>query len=120
MSLRDGSSVPGAVRHTHPVFIIELTYTADLTEIDAHMGAHMTFLRRHYDAGRFVVSGRKIPREGGIIVATGNDRAEIEALVREDPFHHHGLADFRIIEFRASQCATDLPERLNESRSQKL
>jgi uncharacterized protein YciI len=102
------------------VFIIELTYTADLAEIDAHMGAHMKFLRKHYASGRFVFSGRKVPRDGGIIVATGSDREEVEAIAREDPFHQHGLVELRIVEFRASQCAADLPERLDESRSQRL
>lgn len=118
--IRDIASRRLELRHTHPVFIIELTYAADLTEIDAHMGAHMEFLRRHYDSGRFVFSGRKVPRDGGIIVATGSSREEVEELVRDDPFHRHGLAEFRVVEFRASQCAADLPERLHESRSQRL
>jgi uncharacterized protein YciI len=94
------------------MFVIELTYTADLTAIDAHMSAHVAFLNKHYAAGHFVVSGRKIPREGGIILAVGKDRAEIEAIVRDDPFHQHHLAEFRIIEFRASQRARDLPKRI--------
>jgi len=46
------------------MFVIELTYKADLTEIDAHMSAHVAFLNKHYAAGHFVVSGRKIPRDG--------------------------------------------------------
>ena len=92
--------------------MIELVYTADLAQIDAQMKAHVAFLRRHYQAGTFVVSGRKVPRDGGIIIATGHDRAAIEATMREDPFVAGGLADVRIIEFRASQKADDLPARL--------
>ena len=87
------------------MFIIELTYTAPLTEIDAHMTAHVKFLKKYYAAGNFVVSGRKNPRDGGIIVATGDSREQIEAIVREDPFVTHKLATFRVIEFRASQRA---------------
>ena len=94
------------------MFVIELKYVADLAEIDAHMAAHVAFLQKHYAAGTFVVSGRKIPRDGGIIIATGKSRREIEAIVKEDPFHSRGLADFRIIEFRASQRAADLPKRI--------
>jgi uncharacterized protein YciI len=90
------------------MFVIELTYKVDLTEIDAHMRAHMAFLNKHYAAGTFVVSGRKIPRDGGIIIATGKTRAELEAIVREDPFYSEGLADFRIIEFRPSQRAKNI------------
>ena len=87
------------------MFVIELTYKAALAEIDAHMAAHVIFLKKHYASGNFLVSGRKIPRDGGIILAVGESRQQIEAIVQEDPFHKHGLADFRIIEFRASQRA---------------
>jgi uncharacterized protein YciI len=94
------------------MFVIELVYKADLSEIDAHMRAHVAFLNKYYEAGNFVVSGRKIPRDGGIIVAIAESRADIEAIIREDPFHRHGLADFRVIEFRASQRAKDVPKRI--------
>jgi uncharacterized protein YciI len=94
------------------MFVIELMYKADLPAIDARMKAHVAFLDKHYAEGRFLVSGRKIPRDGGIILALGESRAEIEAIMREDPFCAHGLADFRVIEFRASQRADDMPKRI--------
>jgi uncharacterized protein YciI len=94
------------------VFVVELIYKADLAEIDARMRAHMTFLRKHYAAGTFLVSGRKIPRDGGIILALAKGRAELERVMQEDPFVKHGLADVRIIEFRASQRADDIPRRV--------
>src|SRR5688500_3943886 len=97
------------------MFVIELIYKADLAEIDAHMRPHVAFLKKHYDAGRFLVSGRKIPRDGGVILALGESRAEIEAIMREDPFCARGLADFRVIEFRASQRAEDMPKRITGS-----
>jgi uncharacterized protein YciI len=97
------------------MFVIELVYKASLEEIDAHMAAHVRFLKKYYAAGKFLVSGRKIPREGGIILAVGETREEIEAIAAEDPFHRHGLADFRIIEFRASQKADDIQKRIESS-----
>ena len=96
------------------MFVIELIYKADLAAIDAHMAAHVRFLKKYYASGNFLVSGRKIPRDGGIILAVGKGRREIEAIVKEDPFHAHGLADFRIIEFRASQRAEDIQERIEK------
>jgi uncharacterized protein YciI len=94
------------------MFIIELTYKADLAQIDAHMKAHVAFLRKYYASGHFLVSGRKIPRDGGIIVAVGRSRQEIEAIVEQDPFCRHGLVDWRVIEFRASQRADDIQSRI--------
>ena len=88
------------------MFVIELTYKVPLTEIDANMTAHVKFLKKHYAAGTFVMSGRKIPRDGG-------DRERMEAIIREDPFVSRGLADFRIIQFRASQRADDIQTRID-------
>ena len=90
------------------MFVIELLYKAPLAEIDAAMAAHVAFLKKHYASGHFLVSGRKIPRDGGIVIAAGSSREEIEAIVRADPFVTRGLADFRVIEFRASQKAKEL------------
>ena len=61
------------------MFVIELIYKADLAKIDAQMAAHMKFLKKYYAAGHFLVSGRKIPRDGGIILAAAASRKEIEA-----------------------------------------
>ena len=94
------------------MFVIELIYKADLAAIDAHMTAHVRFLKKHYASGHFLVSGRKIPRDGGIIIAVGKSRQEIEAILAEDPFVTHDLADVRIIEFRASQRADDIQQRI--------
>jgi uncharacterized protein YciI len=96
------------------MFVIELVYKADLKEIDAHMRPHMAYLKKHYAAGTFLVSGRKIPRDGGIILAAGKTRAEIEAIAGEDPFCKLGLAEARIIEFRASQRADDVGARIGK------
>ena len=53
------------------MFVIELIYKVGLEEIDAHMAAHVRFLKKYYASGNFLVSGRKIPRDGGIILAVG-------------------------------------------------
>ena len=98
------------------MFVIELIYKADLAAIDAQMRAHMAFLKKHYAAGTFVVSGRKIPRDGGVIIAAGKARAEIEAIVKDDPFVKLGLAEFRIIEFRASQRSDDIAARIDKEK----
>jgi len=94
------------------MFVIELIYKAPLVEIDAAMKEHVAFLNKHYAAGTFLISGRKIPRDGGVILAMAVSRAEIEAVMAEDPFCSRGLAEFRVIEFRASQRAPDLNLRL--------
>jgi len=61
------------------MFVIELTYKAGLAEIDRHMKAHVAFLNRHYASGRFVVSGRKIPREPARPRPVGANRPKLRA-----------------------------------------
>jgi uncharacterized protein YciI len=90
------------------VFVLLLTYVRPLAEVDALMREHMAWLNEHYAAGRFLVSGRRIPRTGGVIVARGDDRAEIEALAAGDPFVAGGVATCEVIQFRASQRAAAL------------
>ena len=97
------------------MFVIELNYKADLAEIDACMTEHVAFLNKYYASGNFLVSGRKVPRDGGIILAVASSRREIEAIVAEDPFFTRGLADFRVVEFRASQRANDIQQRIERS-----
>jgi len=95
------------------LFVVELIYKAPLTEIDAAMTAHVRFLKKFYASGSFLVSGRKIPRDGGVILAVGESREGIESIMREDPFCARGLADVRILQFRASQCAEDIQQRID-------
>lgn len=99
------------------MFVVELIYKADLEAIDAAMKAHVAFLERGYAAGHFLISGRKIPRDGGIILVAGLERAAVETLMHEDPFVSRGLAELRIIEFRASQRAKDIDDRLDREPS---
>ena len=95
------------------MFVIELTYIADLEHIDAAMRAHMRWLKAQYAAGHFLVSGRKVPRDGGIIIAVGKNREEVEAIAAQDPFVTGGLATARVIEFRASQRAESIDKLMD-------
>jgi uncharacterized protein YciI len=81
------------------MFIIALTYLKPATEIDALLGAHREYLREQYDNGIFLMSGRMVPRTGGIILATADSRADIEAVIELDPFNEAGAASYTITEF---------------------
>ena len=95
------------------MFIIELNYKVELEDIDAHMKEHVVYLNKYYKSKKFIVSGRKIPREGGIIIATASTKKEIEKIIKQDPFYKYKLADFRIIEFNTSQKANNINELIH-------
>jgi uncharacterized protein YciI len=84
------------------MFLILLSYERPLAEIDRRMAAHVAFLEECYRAGVFLASGRQVPRRGGVILAVSPSRADLEALMRHDPFVSEGLARCEIVEFRTS------------------
>lgn len=94
------------------MFIINLNYIVPLETLDAHMAAHVAFLRKYYTKNVFLASGRKVPRTGGIILALAESKDEVEKIISEDPFYIHRLAEFSITEFLTSQYHPDLKKLL--------
>lgn len=68
----------------------------------------MAYLRKHYQAGDFLVSGRRVPRTGGVILAKGDEPESVAAIVEEDPFVREGAATYEIVQFNPSQTAPGL------------
>lgn len=91
------------------MFVIVLTHLAPLEQIDAALPAHAAWLDEQYRAGRFIVSGRQHPRTGGVILADGCTRAEIEQAVAADPFAIAGLSSHTVIEFVPSRTSDRWP-----------
>jgi len=85
------------------LFIIDLHYIAPLEKLDEAMKDHVAFLDGHYEAGHFIVSGRKVPRTGGIILARAGSKVEVENWMHDDPFFSLGLSSFTVTEFLASK-----------------
>jgi len=71
------------------MFIISLNYTKELSEVDQHIEAHVAYLKQYYENGTFVISGKKEPRTGGVILANCKSRE----------FFQHDIAEYHIIEF---------------------
>jgi len=80
-------------------FVVSLNYVAALSAIDAAMRSHVAFLEKQRKAGVFIAWGRKVPRTGGIILACGERRSEIERIMRDDPFVARRLAEVEVVEF---------------------
>ncbi|MFD9727143.1 YciI family protein [Streptomyces sp. NPDC059072] len=90
------------------MFVMELSYTAPIEAVEELMDDHIAWLDGYYAAGVFLASGRKVPRDGGVILAGGVSRAEIEKIASEDPFTVSGVCAYRITEFIASKTSADL------------
>lgn len=81
------------------MFIVHLTYKTPLTEVDKYLQAHREFLDYHYKQGTLLASGPMKPRVGGIFIALGQDKQQLEAILKQDPYYLAEIADYEIIEF---------------------
>lgn len=90
------------------MYAIILRYKVPLTEIDKHVPAHRDWLREHYEAGHFLMSGPQNPRVGGMILAAAMERAALDAILATDPFRKADLYDCEVIEFSATMTAPQL------------
>lgn len=84
------------------MFVVVLDYIVDLIEIDNTLSEHASWLDEHYRSGLFLASGRREPRIGGVILATGSRHA-LESAVAGDPFAMRRLARHTVIEFHPSR-----------------
>ena len=76
------------------MFIIHVKYIKPLSEVDKYIADHAKFLDKQYANKKFIVSGRRNPRTGGIILASISDRKELENIVSQDPFFMHQIAEY--------------------------
>jgi uncharacterized protein YciI len=95
------------------MFIVSLTYQKPLEVVESYLSAHIAFLDSFYAKGIFIASGRKVPRTGGVILAHGVSRSELEEVLENDPFKSNGIAIYEITEFVPSRTAPDFRQLLN-------
>jgi uncharacterized protein YciI len=94
------------------MFVIILSYIKPIEVIDALRPAHLEFLDRYFAKNIFITSGRQNPLKGGVIMATGVSRSEIEQIITEDPFHTEKVATFEIIEFNPTKVSPNVKDLL--------
>ncbi|GHF46219.1 uncharacterized protein YciI [Amycolatopsis bartoniae] len=99
------------------MFVVLLTYTAPLEEVDYALPDYAKWLEKHFAAGEFLAAGRRDSREGCVILTRSMSRAKLEAILCVNPFVLGHLATFEIIEFAATRTAPEL-HRLNEAMAQ--
>ena len=69
------------------MFLFSLTYVKPISEVERLLPEHIRFLDEHYEKRRFLCSGRKAPRTGGVILCSCRDREDARAIMEKDPFY---------------------------------
>ena len=95
----------GAATGDHGVslFLLVVTYTRPLVEVEVLLPEHRRWLDEHYADGTFLASGPRVPRDGGVILARGRSRTALAALTRTDPFARASVATYDLLEFRPNR-----------------
>ncbi len=81
------------------MFLLLGRYLKPADEVEAHLDAHRTWVRDHVEAGVFIAAGREIPLQGGLIVATGVTRDEVDAIIAKDPYFIQNVAEYDVREY---------------------
>ena len=90
------------------MFILMLKYIKPLEEVDKEVNPHREYLEKYYSLQKFIFSGRRNPRIGGIILCNAKDKKEVESIIEQDPFYIKKIAEYEIIEFLPTKCADGL------------
>lgn len=90
------------------LFIVDLTYTAPLDEIDKALPDHVVFLNRNYENGTFLMSGPKSPRTGGVILAKSANLQSLLNVIETDPFLTRNLAKAQVTTFTPKMMSSPL------------
>jgi uncharacterized protein YciI len=90
------------------VFIIEIKYIVSPEELNVHFNDHVKILERYYEQNIFVGWGRKVPPEGGIILALAGSKETLENIIKEDPFYEYKLKEITVTELSLAKYLPDL------------
>ena len=81
------------------MYIVNLNYIKEVSEVEKHLEEHIKFLEKYYEMGKFICSGRKNPRTGGVILLNAENLSEVESIILEDPFNANEIVEYEITEF---------------------
>lgn len=70
----------------------------------------MAYLDKYYAMNKFIASGRKVPRTGGVILMVAESRAAVDEIIKQDPFYQEDIAEYDVVEFTPSKTAEGLAQ----------
>ena len=83
------------------MFIANLKYKKSMEEVNKVLEAHLEYLDKYFEKGKFICTGKKsFPELGGVILFDSNNLEEAKKILHEDPFYIEEIADYEIIEFQ--------------------
>jgi uncharacterized protein YciI len=81
------------------LWMITSRYLKPAEEVAAVTPSHREWLDGHYRSGLFLVSGRMVSGQGGVILAKAETQAELEQVFAGDPFVMAGCSEYEYTAF---------------------
>lgn len=81
------------------LYVVTLKYIRPPEVIAAHLDSHREWLVEHTKSGHIIAAGPMDPPTGGIVLASCQDRAELDSILHTDSFYVHELAEFTMQAF---------------------
>lgn len=81
------------------MFIVTVTYTAPLSEVDQWRPAHGDWLNHLIAQRLLLAAGRRVPLVGGIYFAAEMAAEELDRLLATDPYIINKVATHSVVEF---------------------
>ncbi|WP_190012825.1 YciI family protein [Streptomyces lucensis] len=81
------------------MFLVTVTYTAPLDEVDRWRPAHGDWLNDLMSRRLLLVAGRQVPLAGGVYLVPPMPAEELGRLLATDPYLRSGVAAHSVVEF---------------------
>lgn len=98
------------------MFIVFLRFGPNRTEAGRWMAGHKQWIEEGIADGVFLVAGSLDNGQGGVVIAAGQDLAQIHARVGRDPFVVHGVVSAEVHALAPSLMAADMARLLDGCR----
>lgn len=100
------------------MYVVLLTYTAPVQEVDYVLPDHQEWLARQYERNYFLTSGRRDMHMGEVMLARPLSRGKLDAMLATDPLILNDLGHYEVVEFSATRTSPELSV-LNETLSHR-
>ncbi|NUR83056.1 MAG: hypothetical protein HOY71_03095 [Nonomuraea sp.] len=90
------------------MFVVTVTYTAPLDEVDRWRPAHGEWLNDLISRKSLLVAGRRVPLVGGVYLVPRMPAEELDRLLATDPYVVNGVAAHEVAEFTPMLVASGL------------
>lgn len=94
------------------LFVINVTYKANIEIIEQNLEEHRAYLRSGYERGVLIASGPQNPKIGGIIIGIFNNITEAREFSNNDPFVLKKIAESSITEFNPILHCNEIKDKL--------